>query len=38
MAEGKHITEQVIDNFTGSVKFCSLAANTFKNTSRKDDL
>ena len=34
----KHISERVIDNFTGSIRFCSLNANNYKNISRKDDL
>ncbi len=34
----KHISEQVIDNFSGSMRFCSINANNYKNVARKDDL
>ena len=38
IVNGIHISEEVVEKFSGSIRYCSLAANDHKNISRKDDL
>lgn len=36
--KGQHIEQKNVDNFSGSMRFCSLEANKNKTISRRDEL
>ena len=38
MANGKHIDEEHVENFSGCLRYCGIGANSQKNLCRRDEL